>query len=156
VSAENVEPVRSVVDARNRGDRDAAPNLVTVRAAYEAINRRDRDAIFAMCHHDAEWETDPRVPNAGTYRGRAEIERFMEDQDAPFEDSVVELERLIPAGDQVLALVRMRRRPRGSTSEIDIRIAHLWTFRNGKVVRCQAFAEREKGFQAAGVPATSH
>jgi ketosteroid isomerase-like protein len=75
---------------------------------------------------------------------------------SPFEDSVIELEQLIPAGDQVLALVRTRWRPRGSSSEIDIRIAHLWTFRDGKAARCQAFAEREKGFQAAGVPAASH
>ena len=146
----------AIVRYRRCQSRDEALNLVTVRAVYEAANRRDLDALFAMCHQDAEWESDPRVPNAGIFRGRAEIERFMEDQDAPFEASVAELERLIPAGDQVLALVRMRWRPRGSTSEIDIRIAHLWTLRGGKAARCQAFAEREKGFQAAGLPATAH
>ena len=126
--------------------------LELIRDAYEAGNRRDWDAMFANFHPDAEWESDPRVPNAGIFRGRDEVRRFIEDQDAPFESTVAEIERLIPSGDQVVALVKVKRRMRGSTAEMEIRIAHLWTLRDGKFARVQSFAERERALEAAGLP----
>ena len=127
-------------------------NVELIRDVYEAGNRGDWAALFRIAHPDIEWETDPRLPNAGTYRGREEIQRFYEDQAAPFDRSVIELERLVANGDYVVALVRVRRRLRGSTAEIDLRLGHLWTIRDGKVVRGQAFAERERALEAAGLP----
>jgi ketosteroid isomerase-like protein len=127
--------------------------LELIRSAYEAGNRRDWDAMFAHFHPDAEWESDPRVPNAGVFRGRDEVRRFIEDQDAPFQSTVAEIERLIPSGDQVVALVKVTRRMRGSTAEMQVRIAHLWTLRDGKFARVQSFAERERALEAAGLPA---
>jgi uncharacterized protein len=127
-------------------------NLQVVRDLYEAASRRDLDALFRLAHADMEWETDPRLPNAGIYRGREEIQGFMEDQAAPFDRTVFEPERLIASGEHVVALLRIRRRLRDSTAEIDLRIAHIWTIREGKVVRGQAFAERERAFDAAGLP----
>jgi uncharacterized protein len=131
----------------------SAQNLQVVREAYEAGSREDWDAFFRLCHPDFEWETDARVPNAGVYRGRDEIQRFVDDQAAPFDRTITEPEQLIPSGDQVVALVRVRRRPRGTTAEINLAIAHLWTIRDGKAARCQAFAERERALEAAGLPA---
>lgn len=126
--------------------------LELIRTAYDAGNRRDWDAMFAHLHRDAEWESDPRVPNAGIFRGRDEVRRFIEDQDAPFESTVAEIERLIPSGDQVVALVKVTRRMRGSTAEMEIRLAHLWTLRDGKFARVQSFAQRERALEAAGLP----
>jgi uncharacterized protein len=123
-----------------------------IRDAYEALNRGDWEALSRVTHPDIEWETDPRLPNAGIYRGREEIRRFVEDQAAPFDRSVTEPERLFANGDQVVVLVRVRRRVRDSTAEIALRVAHLWTIRDGKAVRGQAFAERERAFDAAGIP----
>jgi uncharacterized protein len=128
-------------------------NLEIVRAAYDAGNRGDWDEFFGWFHPDAEWESDPRVPNAGIYRGREDVRRFIEDQDAPFESTVAEIERLIPSGDQVLALVKVTRRLRGSTAEMEIRIAHLWSVRDARVGRVQSFAERKRALEAIGLPA---
>ena len=132
----------------------SARNLQVVREAYEAGSREDWDAFFSMCHPEFEFETDPRVPNAGVYRGRDEIRRFMEDQAAPFDRTITEPEQLLPSGDQVVALVRVRRRPHGTTAEINLAIGHLWTIRDGKALRCQAFAERERALEAAGLSAS--
>jgi uncharacterized protein len=129
-------------------------NLEIVRAAYEAGNRGDWDEFFGWFHPDAEWETDPRVPNAGIYRGHEDVRRFIEDQGRPFESTIAEIERLIPSDDRVLAPVRVRRRLRGSTAEVDVRIGHLWTLRDGKVARIQAFAERQRALAAIGLPAS--
>jgi ketosteroid isomerase-like protein len=126
-------------------------NVEIARDAYAAFNRGEWDAGFASAAADFEWESDARLPNAGIYRGRAEIQRFFEDQAAPFESSVIEPERFIVEGDYVVALVKLRRKPQGSSAELEADIAHLWTFRDGRPIRGQAFAKREDALKAAGL-----
>jgi ketosteroid isomerase-like protein len=126
-------------------------NVDIVRGVYEAMNRGDWDAVFAQASPDIEWETDPRHPRAGVYRGQTRFRQFVEDMEEPFEHAVIEPERLFARGDQVVAFVRIRRTPSGSSTEVQIRIGELWTFRNGKLVRGQGFGEREKALEAAAL-----
>jgi ketosteroid isomerase-like protein len=126
-------------------------NVETVRRMTEALDRANWDGVFAEISPDFEWETDPRHPKAGVYRGREEFRRFIEDLEDPFEQTVTELEKVVATADQVVAFVKIRRRLRGSSSEVEIRIGELYTFREGKLVRGQGFAEREKALEAAGL-----
>jgi ketosteroid isomerase-like protein len=126
-------------------------NVEAVRRMTEALDRANWDGVFAEISPDFEWETDPRHPKAGIYRGREEFRRFMEDLEDPFEQTVTELEKVFATADQVIAFVKIRRRLRGSSSEVEIRIGELYTLREGKLVRGQAFAEREKALEAAGL-----
>ena len=95
--------------------------------------------------------TTDRVTNPGTYRGVDDIRRFFEDLFAPFEEVVAEPEEFLERGDQIVVLVVVRSRPRGSSAFIENRIGHLWTMRDGQVVRFQIFPEREKALEAAGL-----
>jgi ketosteroid isomerase-like protein len=126
-------------------------NVETVRRMTEALDRANWDGVFAETSPDFEWETDPRHPRAGVYRGRAEFRRFIEDLEDPFEQTVTELEQVFAAADQVVAFVKIRRRVRGSSAEVEIRIGELYTLREGKLVRGRAFAEREQALEAAGL-----
>jgi ketosteroid isomerase-like protein len=47
--------------------------------------------------------------------------------------------------------VLVRSRPRGSSAVVANRIAHLWTMRDGKVVRFQIFPEPTRGLEAVGL-----
>jgi ketosteroid isomerase-like protein len=125
-------------------------NVDAVRRLTEALDRANWDGVFAEISPDFEWETDPRHPKAGIYRGRDEFRKFMEDLEGPFEQTVTELEEVFPSGDQVVAFVKIRRRLKGSGVEIEIRIGELYTFSDGRLVRGQAFAEREKVLEAVG------
>jgi uncharacterized protein len=129
----------------------APQNVDLVRRMYEAFNRGDWEAAFADTSPEIEWETDPRHPKAGIYRGREEFQRFMQDLEDPFEQSVIEPEQFFARGDRVVAFIKIRRRPSGSTAELAIRIGELWTLHDGKIVRGQAFGEREKALEAAGL-----
>jgi ketosteroid isomerase-like protein len=126
-------------------------NVEIIRQLYEAINRGDWDAALAHASHGIEWETDPRHPKAGIYRGQGAFRQFAEDMEDPFEQSVIEPERFFTRGDHVVAFVKISRRPPGSTANVEIRIGELWTFRNGMLVRGQGFGEREKALKAAGM-----
>jgi ketosteroid isomerase-like protein len=125
-----------------------------LRAGYEALNRGDWDVAFRLAHSDFEWKTDNRLPNAGTYRGREEIARFLADQRQPFDEVVQVPEEFFEKGNQVVVFVRMGSRPKGSSSFTESHIAHVWTFRDGKAARAEAYAEREKALDAVGLTKT--
>jgi ketosteroid isomerase-like protein len=126
--------------------------IETLRVGYDAFNRGDWEAVLNFAPPGFELETTDRVTNPGTYRGREEARRFLEDLFEPFEEVVVEPEQFLENGDMILVLVRVRSRPSGSSAVVDNRIAHLWTVEDGAIVRMQIFAARSEGFEAAGIP----
>jgi ketosteroid isomerase-like protein len=62
-----------------------------------------------------------------------------------------EVERVYEADDKVLALIRVSGQGAASGAGFEIRIAHLWTIRNGLVVRGEGYGDREQAFEAAGL-----
>ena len=64
-------------------------NVEIVRSNFEAAQRRDWDPLFRNQHPDVELTTPPRGPNAGTYRGREEIQAFWEDLGSAVETTSV-------------------------------------------------------------------
>ncbi len=51
----------------------------------------------------------------------------------------------------LLAFVKVLTRPKGTSSEIEVRNGHLWTIHDGKILSLKTFPEREKAFEAAGL-----
>jgi ketosteroid isomerase-like protein len=125
-------------------------NVEILRAFYEALNRGDWEAASRQLSPEIEWETDPRHPEAGIYRGHEGFRRFLEDIEAPFEQTITEIEECFTRDDKVAAFVKIRRRPEGGSADVEIRIGELWTVRDGKLVRGQGFGEREKALEALG------
>jgi ketosteroid isomerase-like protein len=126
-------------------------NVELVRAIYQAVERRDWDRAFRDQHPDVELTTPPGI-DAGTYRGRAEIQRFWEDWFAVFEErSSAHPEQFIESGDKVAVVLKFRAWPNGSTAAIEIRNGHLWSIRDGKAVSIRIFPEPEKALEAAGL-----
>jgi ketosteroid isomerase-like protein len=125
-------------------------DVESLRAAYEAANRGDWDSALQGVHPDFEWKTADQVPLAGTYRGPEEVRQFFEDQRKAFEEVLFEPEQFYERDDRIVVFVLGRLRPRGSSATVEIRIAHLWTMRDGKAARCQAFPVREEALEAAG------
>jgi ketosteroid isomerase-like protein len=51
-------------------------NVELVREAFEAFNRGDLEEALERMHPDIEWRTLDAFPDAGTYRGREEVQEF--------------------------------------------------------------------------------
>jgi ketosteroid isomerase-like protein len=126
-------------------------DVETLWDAYEAANRGDWDSAVRAMHPDFEWKTADQVPLAGTYRGPDEVRRFFEDQRKAFEEVLFEPEQFFERGDRIVVFVLGRFRPRGSSARVEVRIAHLWTMRDGKAARCKAFPVREEALEAVGL-----
>ena len=62
-----------------------------------------------------------------------------------------EAERFWDKDDKVLVFVRVTGRGQASGAEFEIRIGHLWTVRDGLVVRGRGYGDRSEALEAAGV-----
>jgi ketosteroid isomerase-like protein len=125
-------------------------NVEIVRRLSEAFNQGNL-AIPELIDQDFEWIPDERFTlAAGPIRGRENVQRYLEDLIEAMHFQV-ELEELFDRGDQVLAFTHVRGRGDASGVELDVRNASLWTLRNGRAVRVEAYADRDRALKAAGL-----
>jgi uncharacterized protein len=129
----------------------AQEDIETLRAVFEGVTRGDWDAVFRHARPDFELRTPDQNPIAGTYRGREEIHGFFTELWAAFEEVAVQPEQFVDLDDRILVFLVMQLRPSDSGAKVEMRIAHLWTMRDGKPARCEVFAERKQALDAAGL-----
>ena len=62
------------------------------------------------------------------------------------------VEELIDAEDQVVTVVQIAGRGRGSGIEVEMRLFNVWMLRNGKVLRYEGgYRDRREALEAAGL-----
>jgi len=117
-------------------------NVEAVRRIYQATNDGDLPSVLNMLSEDVELFLfgSAKVPWAGHWRWRQGAEQFLiamgkaaEVRDTP--------EVLVGAGDLVIAIHRPRVRIRATGRDADFNCVHVWTFRNGLVVRMREYAD---------------
>jgi uncharacterized protein len=125
-------------------------NVELARKAYDRLGGGAVELLTEFAHPDVEWVPDRRV-GEGSIRGRDRVIEFFTDRTSMFGDLEYEVERAWDLGDQVLVFLRVRGSGSASGASFDIRIAHLWTMRDEKLVRGQGFGDREEALRAAGL-----
>jgi ketosteroid isomerase-like protein len=76
---------------------------------------------------------------------------FWRDWLAPWATYRTETDEAVDLGDRVLQFAREFGRRKGGMEEIKGNNAALWTFRDGKVVRFDAYVDRTEARRAAGL-----
>ena len=90
-------------------------------------------------------------PEEQTYHGIEGVRAFLAVWLEPFDDFEFEVEELHDAGDEVVAVVCQRGRSKASGVPVEMRLAHLMTYRDGKQVRAEMYATRAQALEAAGL-----
>ena len=126
-------------------------NVEIVRHIYDAGNRGDWNGAFRDASEDLEV-TFKAGPNEGMHRGREAVQAVFEDLLSGFEIWITEPLELLENGNQVVAIVNNRLRPKGGTSgEFEYRNGHIWTISDGTVLSMVGFATPEDALEAAGL-----
>jgi ketosteroid isomerase-like protein len=123
----------------------------TLRKAMEAYNRRDMDAWLLLHDPEFEFRADPEWPESETVRGRAAVWDFAVGLADAWEEDDFELVETVEGSDDRLA-ARFRRAVRGKASGI-ADVLDYWTvntFREGRLLRQEWFASRDRALEAAG------
>lgn len=101
-------------------------------------------------HPDAEYVL-PRFDSTQTFTGMDGFRALWLDWMTPWATYRTEIEEAIDLGDQVLVLLCDFGRRAGSTHEVALTAAGLWTVRDGKIVRAEFYAERTEALKAVGL-----
>lgn len=109
---------------------------------------------WRLLHPEVEVK-DHDILDAGEYRGRTGVERWLEDWSAAWSEFSMEPEEFIDAGDQVVAVIRMRATGRGSSAAVERQDALVYWMADGKVVRMDYYNSRAQALAAVGLAGES-
>jgi ketosteroid isomerase-like protein len=131
MSQENVEIVRRIVEAAQRGDWDAA------------IAEYDEAVVWTR----GEW----RMPDGGIYYGHEGVRDFYTGWVGAWDDFHISLERLVDAGDRVVDINEVSGTGKGSGAPVSMRTGNVWTLDDGRVVRHVGYPDAAEALEAAGL-----
>lgn len=126
-------------------------NVEVVQRTYVAYGSPRLSGVAeADWRPDIEWHASEAF---GVLRGRPAVLAYFADWFDSFEDLFLRLEEAIDAGDQVVAVHRLRGRGRASGASLDAHLAVVFTVDGGKIVRAREYATRAEALEAVGLPA---
>jgi ketosteroid isomerase-like protein len=115
------------------------------------VSPRDLAAVEPWWHEEMEYVEDPKWPGSSVYRGREEVLRVWNAYLEVFRTVRMEVEDMIDAGDEVVALVRVS----GISTGADVPFDHLWAYvcrlRDGKLAYQRAYWDPDEALSDAGV-----
>lgn len=122
-----------------------------MRGLADAINRSDPDAAVAVCDPEIEFLSVLAV-SGQAYVGHDGIRHYFNDIASAWAEWRVEVHRVTAVPDgRVVIVMTMHARGKESGAAWSELTGHLWTLRNGKLLRNQPFREPEQALRAAGL-----
>ena len=126
-------------------------NVEVLRKGYLALNSGDIEAFIALLDPDVELDGSRRTFDAAVYRGHEGFRKIVSLMAEQWATMRVEPQDFIVAEDVVVAPVRLVGVGRQSGAETTASAAHVWRFRNGKVVRLTIFQALDEALEAVGL-----
>jgi ketosteroid isomerase-like protein len=123
-------------------------NVELVREIIDALNRGDVEAMLARMDPDFEWSPLEDSPASRNLRGHEQVRRYVEDWLSTFDDLWLELGEPSAVGDHVVIDVRGHARGRASGVKLYNRFCQVWTLRRGTAVRMEEYATCDEGLAA--------
>jgi uncharacterized protein len=127
-------------------------NVEVVRQGFSAYDRGGLDALAEFWHPDVNWRAaEGALDDVGLMEGPDALRHYYEQWEDTFETIRTEVEELVEAGDQVVAVVRGIGRMKESEAEVDVRYAIVLSIRDGKIAAGREYFTREEALEAAGL-----
>ena len=125
-------------------------NVEIVKAVIEAVNRGDLDAAFQDAAPGFELDFSRAVgPWRGVF-GFDQARRVTEEIREIWESARLEPQEFIEAGDLVVVPGTQHVKGRGGI-EVVARATFVWTIRNGAIERMVMYQEKEDALEAVGL-----
>ncbi len=127
-------------------------NVEMIRAGYDkhgmgfSLSKWNPGAVLELFDPSIEWvEPDVQdLPWQGTHRGPQAISEKVFATISAFEELELEPKDFFDLGEYVLAVSQGHLRAKATGKEWNGPFAHVWTVRNGKIVRWQGFADARR------------
>jgi ketosteroid isomerase-like protein len=118
---------------RDTGRAMSQENVEIVRALFDAWERGGLDAAAEFWDPQIDWRAvEGAIDDAGPISGVDAMRAYLQEGLDLFDEVSLEPEELIDAGDQVVAVQRVSGRGKASGIETELRFAVVYTIRNGR------------------------
>ena len=114
---------------------DSTP-VQLIEKVYEAFRTRDMAAIVGLLSPEVEITQSEELPWGGVYRGLMGVMQFFGKLRAEI-NSTVAVERLIHAGDHVVAIGWTSGTVNATGATYNVPIAHVWQVKEGRIAAVQ-------------------
>jgi ketosteroid isomerase-like protein len=126
-------------------------NVEIVRSMYDAFAQGDVDAVIARLDPGIEWNEAEHFPYAdgNPYVGPdAVVHGVFARLGSEWEYWSLDIDRLLDAGDTVVACGRYRAKNRATGGEINAQFTHVWDLQDGKAAKFQQYADTHQVLRA--------
>jgi ketosteroid isomerase-like protein len=128
-------------------------NVELVVRAYVAF-AGGAEAVIEFCDEDVEFVNPHDAIEPGTRKGHDGVRAWFASFTESWYDTSGRMIRIVDLGDTVVTEVETLMKGKGGI-ELTTRFGHIWTLRDGRVVRWEWFREPDQAFRAAGLPEQS-
>jgi ketosteroid isomerase-like protein len=126
-----------------------AGNADLIRPIYEEWGRGNWKPSFDVYHPQMEWGWSDEFPGlAGVYRDPSDPNRRLHTWLSEWEYWRAEPDEFLEIGNHVVVLATYHGWGKGSGVEIKQEGAHVFELRDGKVIRLEIFANRERALES--------
>jgi ketosteroid isomerase-like protein len=127
-------------------------NVETIRQAFAAFDSEGFDGLAEFWHPDINWRAMEGAPDdVGVFTGHDAMRRYLDDWLEMFDDSRIEVEEFIDAGDRVVVMQHGSGKSKRTGIPVDMRYAVVYTVQDGKIVRGREYATRDEALKAVGL-----
>lgn len=124
-----------------------------VRSIYETVEAGDFSVLLGALADDVEWyeaENGPYWFGGVLIGGNAVMERVFSRLPRDFDGLRLHLRRIVGCGDTVLAEARYSATAKATGRQLEAQVAHVWDFKDGKVVRWQQYTDTRQFAEVMG------
>ena len=126
-------------------------NVEIVQRALAAYARGDTEGALELTDPAVVVHAESGLAQAGTYRGRESMARFMRAWEDAWEAMEYEPEEWLDSDEAVVVVVRYRGRGKGSGVTVDDRFAWRYELGDGKIVSWGIYATKTEALEAVGL-----
>jgi ketosteroid isomerase-like protein len=127
-------------------------NVEIVRQGYEHYNRTG-EADYGVLDPEVVYDVSRRTFDPLVYHGHEGVKVFLALIREQWATMRLEPQEFVDAGDKVVVSVRLVGIGKESGVETTANAAHVWTFRDGKIIRQTTFQTMAEALEAAGLSA---
>ncbi len=128
-----------------------SPNVQIVSDVYAAFAAADMASVLAVMAPEIVWNEAENFPYAdgNPYVGPdAVVSGVFARLAGEWDFWNLEIEQLLDAGDNVVALGRYKARHAATGKDLDAQFAHIWWLMDGKITRFQQYADTAQAIEA--------
>ena len=127
-------------------------NVKRIKVFYNGVARGDFTAACAVLDPDIEWK-EPNVLALwfrGTHYGVEAVRKeVLDPMVARLASLEMRMKKFFEVGEHVIAIGHYHGRSKATAKELDAACAHIWTLRNSRPVRFEAYHDDAKWLELA-------